>query len=101
MLGSYCAALLSLMCSFGLIFNAESKFIARIKVYCMVLFYNLVNLYAQSFCSSIFRELKKYQKEFSGWCGECQREKKERQRLAVGATKLVGTSDIEGKKLLG
>ncbi|XP_062145242.1 2-oxoglutarate and iron-dependent oxygenase domain-containing protein CP2-like isoform X1 [Alnus glutinosa] len=38
--------------------------------------------------SSIFRELKKYQKEFSSWCGECQREKKERQRLAVGATKL-------------
>ncbi|GMY18469.1 uncharacterized PKHD-type hydroxylase At1g22950-like [Fagus crenata] len=38
--------------------------------------------------SSVFRELKKYQKDFSSWCGECQREKKERQRLAVGATKL-------------
>ncbi|XP_050273616.1 2-oxoglutarate and iron-dependent oxygenase domain-containing protein CP2-like [Quercus robur] len=38
--------------------------------------------------SSVFRELKKYQKDFSKWCGECQREKKERQRLAVGATKL-------------
>jgi len=44
--------------------------------------------------------MKKYQKEFSSWCGECQREKKERQRLAVGATKLVGTSDIEGENLL-
>lgn len=41
------------------------------------------------YCSSVFRELKKYQKDFSKWCGECQREKKERQRLAVGATKLV------------
>lgn len=38
--------------------------------------------------SSVFRELKKYQKDFSGWCGECQREKKERQRLSVAATKL-------------
>ncbi|XP_059433419.1 2-oxoglutarate and iron-dependent oxygenase domain-containing protein CP2-like isoform X4 [Corylus avellana] len=38
--------------------------------------------------SSVFRELKKYQKEFSSWCGECQREKNERQLLAVGATKL-------------
>ncbi|KAG2700816.1 hypothetical protein I3843_06G014500 [Carya illinoinensis] len=38
--------------------------------------------------SSVFRELKKYKKEFSSWCGECQREKKERQRIAVGATKL-------------
>ncbi|KAI3963664.1 hypothetical protein MKW98_021904 [Papaver atlanticum] len=38
--------------------------------------------------SSAFRELKKYQKEFSAWCGECQREKRERQRLSVAATKL-------------
>ncbi|KAI3933502.1 hypothetical protein MKX01_022081 [Papaver californicum] len=38
--------------------------------------------------SSVFRELKKYQKDFSAWCGECQREKKERQRLSVAATKL-------------
>ncbi|XP_068643112.1 2-oxoglutarate and iron-dependent oxygenase domain-containing protein CP2-like isoform X1 [Aristolochia californica] len=38
--------------------------------------------------SSVFRELKKYQKDFSSWCGECQREKKERQRQAVAATKL-------------
>lgn len=38
--------------------------------------------------SSVFRELKKYQKDFSSWCGECQREKKERQRLSVAATKL-------------
>lgn len=37
--------------------------------------------------SSVFRELKKYQKDFSSWCGECQREKKERQQLSVSATK--------------
>lgn len=50
---------------------------------------NVVNLSAQPFCSSVFRELKKYQKEFFSWCGECQREMKEKQRLAVTATKLV------------
>jgi hypothetical protein len=60
-----------------------------VTVYHVVLFTNFVNLYTPSFCSSVFRELKKYQKDFSSWCGECQREKKERQRLAVGATKLV------------
>nr|XP_009774210.1 PREDICTED: uncharacterized PKHD-type hydroxylase At1g22950-like [Nicotiana sylvestris] len=38
--------------------------------------------------SSVFRELRKYQKDFSGWCAECQREKKERQRLSIAATKL-------------
>ncbi|GAB2297000.1 2-oxoglutarate and iron-dependent oxygenase domain-containing protein cp2 [Dionaea muscipula] len=37
--------------------------------------------------SSVFRELKKYQKDFSSWCGECLREKKERQELSVSATK--------------
>ncbi|KAL2920475.1 hypothetical protein RDABS01_011966 [Bienertia sinuspersici] len=37
--------------------------------------------------SSVFRELKKYQKDFSSWCGECQREKKERQQLSIAATK--------------
>ncbi|KAK6134234.1 hypothetical protein DH2020_032039 [Rehmannia glutinosa] len=35
------------------------------------------------------RELRKYQKDFSSWCAECQREKKERQRQSVAATKLV------------
>ncbi|XP_057528142.1 2-oxoglutarate and iron-dependent oxygenase domain-containing protein CP2-like isoform X2 [Amaranthus tricolor] len=39
--------------------------------------------------SSVFRELKKYQKDFSTWCGECQREKKERKQLSVAATKEV------------
>jgi hypothetical protein len=39
--------------------------------------------------SSVFREMKKYQKDFSGWCGECKREKKERQIHAVKATKLA------------
>ncbi|KAK6931558.1 hypothetical protein RJ641_003351, partial [Dillenia turbinata] len=38
--------------------------------------------------SSVYRELRKYQKDFSSWCGECQREKKERQRMSVAATKL-------------
>ncbi|GFS32787.1 2-oxoglutarate (2OG) and Fe(II)-dependent oxygenase superfamily protein [Actinidia rufa] len=38
--------------------------------------------------SSVFRELRKYQKDFSGWCGECLREKKERQRQSVAATKM-------------
>lgn len=37
--------------------------------------------------SSAFRELKKYQKDFSAWCGECQREKRERQRKSVAETK--------------
>ncbi|XP_029121646.1 2-oxoglutarate and iron-dependent oxygenase domain-containing protein CP2 isoform X3 [Elaeis guineensis] len=39
--------------------------------------------------SSVFREMKKYQKDFSSWCGECQRERKERQRHSVAATKLA------------
>ncbi|KAF8407768.1 hypothetical protein HHK36_006904 [Tetracentron sinense] len=38
--------------------------------------------------SSVFREIKKYQKDFSSWCGECQREKKERQHLSIAASKL-------------
>ncbi|KAM1214428.1 hypothetical protein ACFX2I_010970 [Malus domestica] len=38
--------------------------------------------------SSVFRELKKYQKDFSKWCGECKREKKKRQRQSIAATKL-------------
>lgn len=37
--------------------------------------------------SSVFREMKKYQKDFSSWCGECLREKKERQRASLAATK--------------
>lgn len=37
--------------------------------------------------SSVFREMKRYQKDFSSWCGECFREKKERQRLSIAATK--------------
>ncbi|WCJ33259.1 2-oxoglutarate (2OG) and Fe(II)-dependent oxygenase superfamily protein [Euphorbia peplus] len=38
--------------------------------------------------SSVFRELKKYQKDFSSWCGQCARERKERQHLSVIATKM-------------
>ncbi|KAK7390904.1 hypothetical protein VNO78_19094 [Psophocarpus tetragonolobus] len=36
--------------------------------------------------SSAFRELKKYRKDCSGWCGECKRKKKEKERLLVMAT---------------
>ncbi|KAK4773391.1 hypothetical protein SAY87_028410 [Trapa incisa] len=37
--------------------------------------------------SSIFREMKKYQKDFSSWCGECLCEKKERQHQTIAVTK--------------
>ncbi|XP_011009628.1 PREDICTED: uncharacterized PKHD-type hydroxylase At1g22950-like isoform X1 [Populus euphratica] len=37
--------------------------------------------------SSVFREMKKYQKDFSNWCGECSREKKEKQQASIAATK--------------
>lgn len=37
--------------------------------------------------SSVFRELRKYQKDFPSWCGQCQREKRERQRNSIAATK--------------
>ncbi|KAG9155060.1 hypothetical protein Leryth_011046 [Lithospermum erythrorhizon] len=39
--------------------------------------------------SSVFRELRKYQKDFSSWCAECHHEKKERQLKAIMTTKLV------------
>ncbi|XP_028805461.1 uncharacterized PKHD-type hydroxylase At1g22950 isoform X1 [Neltuma alba] len=38
--------------------------------------------------SSVFREMKRYQKDFSGWCGECNREKKARQHSLIAAAKL-------------
>ncbi|KAL7090940.1 hypothetical protein ACP275_12G073900 [Erythranthe tilingii] len=38
--------------------------------------------------SSAFREMKKYQKDFSSWCGHCKREKEERKNQSVAATKL-------------
>lgn len=47
------------------------------------------SLTSLSLCSSVFREMKKYQKDFSSWCGECSREKKERQRSSIASTKLV------------
>ncbi|PKA56953.1 putative PKHD-type hydroxylase [Apostasia shenzhenica] len=37
--------------------------------------------------SSAFREMKKYQKDFSSWCSECQREKKARQRQCLDTTR--------------
>ncbi|CAJ1977462.1 unnamed protein product [Sphenostylis stenocarpa] len=33
--------------------------------------------------STAFRELKKYQRDFPSWCGECKRKKKERARLSL------------------
>lgn len=38
--------------------------------------------------SSVFRELKKHQKEFLSWCGECQREKQARLLQSVAAKKM-------------
>ncbi|KAG8051886.1 hypothetical protein GUJ93_ZPchr0001g32864 [Zizania palustris] len=46
--------------------------------------------------SSVFREMKNYQKDFSSWCGECQREKRERQIHAVKATKRAFLRGAEG-----
>lgn len=40
-------------------------------------------------CSSVFREMKLHQKDFSSWCGECNRMKMERQRSTCAATRLV------------
>ncbi|XP_019435066.1 PREDICTED: uncharacterized PKHD-type hydroxylase At1g22950-like [Lupinus angustifolius] len=37
--------------------------------------------------SSAFREMRRYQRNFSSWCGECRRKKKERERLSIAATK--------------
>ncbi|XP_059658428.1 putative F-box protein At1g47790 [Cornus florida] len=45
--------------------------------------------------SSVFGELKKYQKDFSSRCGECQREKKERQQK--GTLKIAKTMEQKGK----
>lgn len=39
--------------------------------------------------SSVFREMKRHQRDYSNWCGECQREKNDRQRQSVAATKLA------------
>ncbi|XP_060203195.1 2-oxoglutarate and iron-dependent oxygenase domain-containing protein CP2-like isoform X2 [Lycium barbarum] len=38
--------------------------------------------------SSVFRELRKHQKDLCSWCTECQRKKKERQQQSVAAIKL-------------
>lgn len=47
--------------------------------------------------SSVFRELKKHQKEFLNWCGECKREKQARLQQSVTAKKmelLVGQGEV-------
>ncbi|KAJ3695721.1 hypothetical protein LUZ60_001098 [Juncus effusus] len=46
--------------------------------------------------STFFREAKKYQKDFSGWCGECERLKKERKRQAIASTKLAFLKNTSG-----
>lgn len=38
--------------------------------------------------SSVFRELKKYQTDFSSWCGECLRTKRVRHQSSLASTKL-------------
>ncbi|CAN1173351.1 2-oxoglutarate and iron-dependent oxygenase domain-containing protein CP2 [Linum perenne] len=44
--------------------------------------------------SSAYREMKKYKTDFSTWCGECLRRKKERQRMTIASTKMVtGTAE--------
>ncbi|XP_054809361.1 2-oxoglutarate and iron-dependent oxygenase domain-containing protein CP2-like isoform X3 [Prosopis cineraria] len=48
--------------------------------------------------SSIFREMKKYLKDFSSWCGECRRKKKERERLSIAATKQKRRENEKGSK---
>ncbi|XAR72300.1 Procollagen-lysine 5-dioxygenase [Bertholletia excelsa] len=49
--------------------------------------------------SSVFRELKKYDKDCLSWCGECQRVKKERYGLSVDATKEdLLNSEVEASK---
>ncbi|KAJ6881818.1 2-oxoglutarate and iron-dependent oxygenase domain-containing protein CP2-like isoform X1 [Populus alba x Populus x berolinensis] len=40
--------------------------------------------------SSVFREIRKYQKDFSSWCGECAQEKKGRQRAFITARSYSG-----------
>ncbi|XP_030476410.1 2-oxoglutarate and iron-dependent oxygenase domain-containing protein CP2-like isoform X2 [Syzygium oleosum] len=38
--------------------------------------------------SSVFRELRKYQTDFSSWCGECLRTKRARHQSSLASTKL-------------
>ncbi|XP_020524614.1 uncharacterized PKHD-type hydroxylase At1g22950 isoform X2 [Amborella trichopoda] len=45
--------------------------------------------------SSVFRELKKYQKDFSSWCGKCLREKQQRQRELVAARRMEFMRETE------
>ncbi|BBH04135.1 2-oxoglutarate and Fe(II)-dependent oxygenase superfamily protein, partial [Prunus dulcis] len=45
-------------------------------------------------------EMKKYQKDFSSWCGECLREKKERQRISIRATKRSSNDQKTGLLLM-
>jgi len=43
------------------------------------------------FDSSEFRELKKYQRDFSSWCGECLLRKKERSRRLSSAKRQLAS----------
>ncbi|XP_042413282.1 2-oxoglutarate and iron-dependent oxygenase domain-containing protein CP2-like [Zingiber officinale] len=49
--------------------------------------------------SSIFRERRKFQKDFSSWCGQCQLAKKERQHQWVTTTKLAFLRGCGGGKI--
>nr|CAB3502337.1 unnamed protein product [Digitaria exilis] len=48
-----------------------------------------IHAFPSSILLSVFREMKKYQKDFPSWCGECQRGKRERQSQCVKATKMA------------
>ncbi|KAL6608008.1 hypothetical protein ACP70R_041071 [Stipagrostis hirtigluma subsp. patula] len=78
-------------CMITLMFLDELCF--TVVVIGMVLELQLLDSESICFCGagecSVFREMKKYQKDFSSWCGECQREKRERQSQSVKATKLA------------
>ncbi|GKC15515.1 hypothetical protein Tco_1012297 [Tanacetum coccineum] len=50
--------------------------------------------------SSVFRELRKHQKEFESWCGECQREKRERLNQMIILLQISGVLLEVKEKLL-
>jgi len=40
-------------------------------------------------CSSLFREMEKYEKDFPEWCNECAHEKKEKESQSLDAKRKV------------
>ena len=77
-------------CYFTLIFCSNGLITS--KVYSLFILLFLIELkikVALFLCSSVYREMKRYQNDFSSWCGECNREKMERQRSSIAATRSV------------